>query len=190
MWEDATSNCASYLPPKLAENLKTFPINFSKGAKYMSYIRFMFYIRPLKILQHTFRCLQTNACHAAIKSSEPGSVIDVLDLIEKCDCFLICFQKIVRFLSNIRSYNNIWTIRKMFLKLHTNFAEKNRVLLCSVNVWIGTHVLAIPKWGRLFLCCVKFTVRSYTTSDMSQRELLRAVDRKYNSYDADVVSPV
>jgi len=45
--------------PKSAENLKAFSINFSKSEKCMSYIRFTSYVRPLKILQRTFRCLQT-----------------------------------------------------------------------------------------------------------------------------------
>ena len=41
-------------PPKSAENLKPFSVNFSKSTKCMSYLRFVFYIRPLKILQSTF----------------------------------------------------------------------------------------------------------------------------------------
>ena len=70
-------------------------------------------------------------------------------------------------MSDIRPYSNIWMIRKMFLKL-ANFTPKNKQnqnisLLCSVNVWIGTHAmfLVIPKWGCLFLGSTKFTVRCY-----------------------------
>ena len=101
------------------------------------------------------------------------------------------FSKVSDILSNVRSYNNIWMIRKMFLKLHANFTgkklkhlcffpstfmpghglswcnhqdqdqqTKKKMLLCSVNVWIGTLAMfpAIPKQGCLFWGCMKFSL--------------------------------
>ena len=137
MWEYATFHGISYLPPRVAENLKAFSINFWKSAKCMSYIRFMLYVRPLKILQCAFRCLQTNICHTARKSVGQEVLHDMLDVVEECDCFLICFLKNIRYFVKHQLLQQYLNDQKMFLKLHANLAEK--IDCCCVVLMYGSE---------------------------------------------------
>ena len=153
-----TFHSTSYLPPKSAKHLKKISINFPKGTKCMWYVRFMLYVRPLKNIKTYLQCLQTNTHHAARKSSQPGSVTWCTGCGRKMWLLSHLFSHTKSdFLSNVRSYNNIWMIRKMFLKLHANF---------FAGLW----------------SCTKFSVQYYNTSDRKSK-LLQATDQKYNNHE-------
>ena len=48
-----------------------------------------------------------------------------------------------------------------------NFAEKKRVLMCSANSWIGTHMtFPVCKAMLSFFGSSKFSVQVYNTSDI------------------------
>ena len=63
----------------------------------MSYIKLMPYVQVLKILQIPFNvCKQTRATQPGNSVSQEVSC-NMLDVVEKCDHFLICFLKNIRY---------------------------------------------------------------------------------------------
>ena len=95
----------------------------------------MFYIRPLKILQGTFWCLQTNTCHADMKSSQPGSVMWRARCNRKMWAHSHLFSKNYRTFCQMSDLTTIFE-RSGFFFLNftqTSLEKKNRALLCSVN---------------------------------------------------------
>ena len=66
-----------------------------------------FNVRPLKILQHTFQWLQTNSAMQPWNPVSQEMSHDMLDVEEKCDCFLICCLKSINYFVKHRYYDNI-----------------------------------------------------------------------------------
>ena len=109
----------------------------------------MFYVRPLKILQHTFECLQTNTLQPWNLISQEVSH-NVLDAIEKCDWFLICFLKILGYFVKCQILQQYLNNQGIVFKTSCKLRRKKTECCCkSLNVWIITHAMfpAIPKQG-------------------------------------------
>ena len=75
-------------PHQISWKPQNFLSKLLEKQKVYFYVRFMFYVRPLKILQCTFRCLQTHVMQPWNPVSQEVSC-DMLDAVEKHDRFLI-----------------------------------------------------------------------------------------------------
>ena len=83
---------------------------------------------------------------------------------------------------DVRCYNNIKRSGKYSSDFVQNFAEKKRVLLCSANAWIRTHVTfpVIQKQCCRFLVVQSFQFEFTTYPTYLQGKHLQSIDRKYN----------
>ena len=121
---------------------------------------YMYYVRPLKntTIHLSMFLNKDTPCSRGNEVIQKKSR-DMLDVVKKRDCFLVCFVKILDILYNVSYCNNIKRSGKYSSDFVQNFAEKNTgVLLCSANAWIRTHAMfpMIPKW-----CCCFSVVQSF-----------------------------
>ena len=86
-----------------------------------------------RILQHTFRCAA-----GAMKSLRERSR-DVLDVVKKWDCFLVCFEKILDILQNVRYYNNVKRSGKYSSDFVQNCAQKKEEYCCVMQMYGTEH---------------------------------------------------
>ena len=119
-----------------------------------------------------FQCFRTKTHHAAGKMNALGKGHVTFRMLS--------IKK--RLLSRLFCTNNIKRSGKYSSDFMQNFAEKNRVSLCSANAWIGTHATFPVILKR---CCRFSVVQSFqfefaTHLTYIQGKHLQSIDRKYN----------
>ena len=104
------------------------------------------------------------------------------------DCFLLCFIQNIRYLVAMSDVTTISNDRGNILQTSckTSLKEKKekrkRVLLCSVNAWIGTHATfpVVPKRCCRFSVVQSFQFEFTTHLTYLRRKHSRSIGRKYN----------
>ena len=113
---------------------KFFSVNSRKSAQCMFYIRLLYLCWTTEGDYNTW----TKTHHAAGRMKFRKGQRDVLDVVDKKECFLLCFVQNIQYLvgtSDVTTISNNWgNILQILCK--TSLKEK-RVLLCSANAWTG-----------------------------------------------------
>ena len=131
----------SFRTPKSAENLKIISTNSWKSAQCMFYIRFLYYIRPLKETTTHLSMFpnKDTPCGWENEVVQKRSR-DMPDVVNKKDCFLLCFVQNIRYHVGTSDVTIISNDQGNILQISCKTSlEKNWVLLWSANAWIGTH---------------------------------------------------
>ena len=135
-------------------------------------------------LQHTFWCFRTKTPCGQENEATQEKSCDVQDVVNKKDCFLLCFVQNIWYLvgtSDITTISNDWgNILQILCK--TSLEKKKRVSLCSASAWIRTHATFLVILKR---CCHFSVVQSFQSEFAThlmyiQGKHSRSIDRKYN----------
>ena len=174
----------SFCTPKSAEKLKIISINSWKSTQCM------FYIRPLYLRWTTEGDYNTpfgvSEQRHAMRLGKEGTQErsrDVLDVVDKKECFLVCFVQNIRYLVGTSDITTISNDPGNILQISCKTTlKKTRVLLCSANAWIGTHATfpLIPKRCCHFSVVQSFQFEFATHPTYIQGKHSRSIDRKYN----------
>ena len=93
---------------------------------------------------------------------------DVPDVVDKKECFLVCFVQSIIYLVGTSDITTISNDQGNILQISCKTSLKKRVPLCNASAWIGTHAtfLVILKRCCCFFGCSKFSVRVCNSSDV------------------------
>ena len=130
---------------KLAENLKIIWINSWKSTQCMFYIRFMYYVGPLK--QTTTHLSMFPNKDTPCSRENEGIQERSCDVHDKKECFLVCFVQNIRYVVGTSDVTTISNDRGSILQISCKTLLKKTEYCCIVQMH-GSEYMRRFQWFR------------------------------------------